>query len=140
MRVGRLPLLMSWRGGRRPMRRYRRNIAMPRPRGRGVRRRWGGAGPDVCERLGHYLVRFPGIDDDAIGECVHAAAVTLLELAQCRRVAARHPPEQGEIRYRAIVVGHRPSVLAIEECRPPSEVTRCAASCSRVGRYQPCPG
>src|SRR5207302_479776 len=41
----------------------------------------GGAEPDVCERLGDYRVRFSGVDHDAIGERVHAGAVTLLELA-----------------------------------------------------------
>src|SRR5436190_1199051 len=67
----------------------------------------GGAEPDVCERLGDHFVRFSRVNDDAIGERVHAATVTLLELAQCRRITARHPPEQGVIRHGATGLEHR---------------------------------
>src|SRR2546421_924718 len=67
----------------------------------------GGAEPDVCERLGDYFVRSSGVDDDAIGERVHAAPVTLLELAQCRCITARYPSEQGAIWHCATGLEHR---------------------------------
>src|SRR5213082_1416881 len=67
----------------------------------------GGAEPDVCERLGDYFVRLSGVDNDAVGERVHAAPMTLLELAQCRRITARYPTEQGAIWHGATGLDHR---------------------------------
>src|SRR5437763_960713 len=65
-------------------------------RGVGRRDEASGAEPDVCERLGDYFLRLSGVDTDAIGERVHAAAVTVLELAHCRRITARYQTDHGE--------------------------------------------